>query len=163
MCVYRCVHLVVLCCVGLDWCDEGLECVVVLVPSRTAPYDSADLLANHHHPTLTTAIQSSNCSIYSRDPETQTSSHLTMITFCPANNSFATTEARRPRRWSRPSIITVVSNMMIDWCVWLTVLVLLGRVVSFVAHSCWRLTRGWVGEMRDFSTFYEGFCVGICR
>ena len=47
------------------------------------------------------------------DPDTHTCSHRTMTTDCPACNSFATTLARRPRRWSRPSITTVDSNMVI--------------------------------------------------
>lgn len=47
----------------------------------------------------------------SLDPETTMSSHLTITTFCPANNSFATMEARRPRRWSRPSMMIVDSNI----------------------------------------------------
>ena len=47
------------------------------------------------------------------DPDTQTCSHRTITTVCPACNSFATTLARRPRRWSRPSITIVDSNMVI--------------------------------------------------
>lgn len=39
-------------------------------------------------------------------------SQRTRITFWPQSSSFATTDARRPRRWPRPSMTTGASNMM---------------------------------------------------
>ena len=52
-------------------------------------------------------------SLYSRDPETHISSHRTMTIFCPARSSLATILAKRPRRWSRPSITLVLVSTMV--------------------------------------------------
>ncbi len=51
--------------------------------------------------------------VYSRDPETHISSHRTMTIVCPARSSLATILAKRPRRWSRPSITLVWVSTMV--------------------------------------------------
>ena len=50
--------------------------------------------------------------IYSRLPETLSSSHRTTVTFCPFKSSFATVDARRPRRCALPSTRTSDENIL---------------------------------------------------
>jgi hypothetical protein len=66
----------------------------IVVSSGTVPFSELILLSVFWS-SIHIILHQKN---YSRDPETHTSSHLTITTFCPANNSFATTEARRPSR-----------------------------------------------------------------
>lgn len=46
------------------------------------------------------------------EPEMHISSHRTMTIDWPASNSFETILHKRPRRWSRPSMILVADNTM---------------------------------------------------
>lgn len=48
----------------------------------------------------------------SREPLMVICSALTITTFCPPRSSFATTDARRPSMWPRPSIMIGFSNMI---------------------------------------------------
>jgi hypothetical protein len=59
---------------------------------------------------------------YLQEPDTTISSHRTITIFCPARSSLVTMLAKRPRRWSRPSMtfvsvrtmVTISINNMMD-------------------------------------------------
>ena len=52
--------------------------------------------------------------VHSQEPEMHISSHRTMAIFCPARSSLATILAKRPRRWSRPSMTLTDEHTMVE-------------------------------------------------